>query len=57
VAKAIGCWSFSAHEFTDDELLLGALMMLQHALSMPELQKFNRTTGEWKKRCLAETRR
>ncbi|KAF2497013.1 HD-domain/PDEase-like protein [Lophium mytilinum] len=40
VAEAIGSWSFSAHEFTDDELLYGALLMLQHALQMPELESW-----------------
>lgn len=45
VAQAIGTWAFSAHDFTDDELLLGALMMLQHALSMPELEQWKMDTG------------
>jgi 3',5'-cyclic-nucleotide phosphodiesterase len=46
VAKAVGTWSFSAHDFTDDELLHGALVMLEHVLSMPELEKWRMTTGE-----------
>ncbi|RFU23611.1 hypothetical protein B7463_g12727, partial [Scytalidium lignicola] len=41
VAEAIGTWHFSAHEFTDDELLHAAVLMLEHALQMPEL-------AEWK---------
>ncbi|KAF2021772.1 HD-domain/PDEase-like protein [Aaosphaeria arxii CBS 175.79] len=40
VAEAIGSWSFSAHDFTDDELLYGCLLMLKHALSMPELEQW-----------------
>ncbi|KAF2816458.1 HD-domain/PDEase-like protein [Mytilinidion resinicola] len=40
VAEAIGSWTFSAHEFTDDELLYGALLMLQHALQMPDLESW-----------------
>ena len=28
VAKAIGSWSFAAHEFSADELLFGALTMI-----------------------------
>ncbi|OCL04925.1 HD-domain/PDEase-like protein [Glonium stellatum] len=40
VAAAIGSWSFSAHEFMDDELLYGALLMLKHALRMPELERW-----------------
>lgn len=40
IAAAIGSWSFSAHDFTDDELLHGALLMLKHALEMPELDQW-----------------
>jgi 3',5'-cyclic-nucleotide phosphodiesterase len=46
IAAAIGSWHFSAHEFTDDELLHAALLMLQHALAMPELGKWRISTGE-----------
>ena len=45
VAEAVGTWSFSAHDFTDDELLYGALIILQHALSMPELEKWRLSEG------------
>lgn len=40
VAVAIGKWHFCAHDFTDDELLVAALYMFQHALSMPELERW-----------------
>jgi 3',5'-cyclic-nucleotide phosphodiesterase len=40
IAAAIGTWSFSAHEFTDDELLYGGLLMLKHALQMPGLEQW-----------------
>jgi hypothetical protein len=46
VAEAVGTWAFSAHEFTDDELLHAALLMLQHALAMPELEKWRVSTGK-----------
>lgn len=46
IATAIGSWHFSAHEFTDDELLHAALLMLQHALTMPELEKWRISTGK-----------
>ena len=46
IADAIGSWSFSAHDFTDDELLHAALLMLQHALTMPELEKWRIPTGK-----------
>jgi hypothetical protein len=45
VAEAVGYWSFSAHDFSDDELLYAALLMLQHALQMPELAPWHASTG------------
>lgn len=46
IVAAVGSWNFSAHDFTDDELLHAALFMLQHALSMPELEKWRISTGK-----------
>jgi hypothetical protein len=46
VAVAIGKWHFCAHDFTDDELLVAALYMFQHALSMPELERWRIPAGE-----------
>ncbi|KAF2741374.1 HD-domain/PDEase-like protein [Polyplosphaeria fusca] len=46
VAAAVGTWSFSAHDYTDDELLYGALVMVKHALTMPELEQWNMTEDE-----------
>lgn len=46
IAAAVGSWHFSAHDFTDDELLHAALLMLQHALTMPELEKWRISTGK-----------
>lgn len=46
IAAAIGSWHFSAHDYTDDELLHAALLMLQHALTMPELEKWRISTGK-----------
>ena len=46
IAGAVGSWHFSAHDFTDDELLHAALLMLQHALTMPELEKWRISTGK-----------
>lgn len=45
VAEAIGYWSFSAHDFSDDELLYAALLMLQHTLQMPELAPWDASAG------------
>lgn len=46
IAVAVGTWSFSAHEFDPDELLYAALVILKHALEMPELEKWRMSTGE-----------
>lgn len=45
IADSIGSWHFSAHDYTDDELLHAALLMLQHALLMPELERWRISTG------------
>jgi hypothetical protein len=45
VAEAIAYWSFSAHDFSDDELLYAALLMLEHTLQMPELAPWHASTG------------
>lgn len=42
---ALGTWAFSAHDYTDDELLYAALVMLKHALQMPELDKWRIPEG------------
>jgi hypothetical protein len=47
VEHAVGTWAFSAHDFTDDELLYGALVMLKHALQMPELERWAITEGKY----------
>ncbi|KAF4624014.1 hypothetical protein G7Y89_g14162 [Cudoniella acicularis] len=44
IAAAVGSWHFSAHDFTDDELLHASLLMLQHALAMPELERWRIST-------------
>lgn len=47
ISHAVGKWSFSAHDFTDDELLYGAWLMLSHAMQMPGLEKWRISDGEW----------
>jgi len=46
VAEAVGSWNFSAHDFSDDELQYAAFLMLEHALGMPQLEKWRLSTGE-----------
>ncbi|KAK2595761.1 3',5'-cyclic-nucleotide phosphodiesterase [Conoideocrella luteorostrata] len=38
IANAVGQWHFCAHSFSDDELLVAALVMFKHALTAPELE-------------------
>ena len=46
IAKAIAAWDFSAHDFSEDELVHAAFLMLQHALEMPELGKWRIPAGK-----------
>ncbi len=46
VEDKVGMWAFSAHDFTDDELLYAALVMLQHALQMEELAMWDMDQGK-----------
>ncbi|KAF2225178.1 hypothetical protein BDZ85DRAFT_195148 [Elsinoe ampelina] len=40
VENAVGQWSFSAHDFTSDELVHAARVMIQHALEGDELRRW-----------------
>lgn len=46
VQEQIGYWSFTAHEFSEDELVFGACQMLQHAFTLPNLEHWQLTPGE-----------
>lgn len=46
IAQAIGRWHFCAHSFSDDELLVAAMLIFKHALSMPELEQWRLPTGK-----------
>lgn len=43
---AFTSWDFSAHDFSEDQLVHAAFLMLQHALSMPELESWRIPTGK-----------
>jgi hypothetical protein len=47
IGVAVGQWSFNAHQFTDDELIVAAMVMFRHALDMPELETWRISTGEF----------
>ncbi|KAG0643908.1 hypothetical protein HOY80DRAFT_997331 [Tuber brumale] len=40
IKLAIGSWNFSAHDFSDEELVHCAKLMLEHALEMPEVEAY-----------------
>ncbi|KAK3302333.1 uncharacterized protein B0T15DRAFT_404466 [Chaetomium strumarium] len=46
ISSAVGRWHFSAHELTDDELVVAAMVMFKHALSMPELAPWRISTDQ-----------
>src|SRR4051794_24827323 len=46
VRQSICRWDFSAHEFTDDELLLCAFEMFMHAFTMPEVEEWRISSGQ-----------
>lgn len=46
MARAIGCWGFCAHNYSDDQLVHAAFLMLQHALAMPELDNWRLPAGK-----------
>lgn len=45
MSRAIGSWDFSAHDYSEDELVHVAFLMLQHALAMPELDNWRLPAG------------
>jgi 3',5'-cyclic-nucleotide phosphodiesterase len=47
ISRDIGSWSFCALDFNEDELIYCAILMLQHALAMPELESWRMPTGEF----------
>ena len=48
ISRAIGRWDFNGHDYSEDELVHAACLMLEHALSMAELSKWRMSAGESK---------
>jgi hypothetical protein len=46
ITSAVGHWHFCAHDFSDDELIMAASIMFQHALSMPQLERWRIPSGK-----------
>lgn len=47
LATAIGTWGFSAHEYSEEQLVQAAFLMLHHALAMPDLEKWRLPAGRF----------
>lgn len=45
IRRSIGSWCFSAHDFTDEELVVCASLMLEHALQVPGVEEFRIPSG------------
>lgn len=45
VAEEVGKWSFSGQDFSDDELVYAGYYMLNHALQVPEVSKWQMSQG------------
>ena len=46
--NVVGSWSFSGHDWSEEELIHAALLMLQHTLTMPELERWRMSPAELK---------
>jgi hypothetical protein len=46
IEEAVANWHFCAHNFTEDELIVVSSTMFEHALSMPELERWRIATGK-----------
>ena len=46
IAAVVGKWHFSAHDFSDDELVMAASLMFKHAFAVDELEKWRIPAGE-----------
>ena len=46
VKAQVGSWNFSAHDFSEDELVFAACEIIQHAFNLPGLEHWRLTPGE-----------
>ena len=46
IKEQVGSWKFSGHDFSDDELVLAACEIIQHAFNLPGLEQWRLTPGE-----------
>jgi len=45
IARQVGEWSFCGHDFSEDELVYAGYCMLDHALQLPELERWRMSQG------------
>ena len=53
LSRALGSWTFSGHDYSEDELVHAAFLMLQHALTIPELDKWRLSAADLRKFLMA----
>ena len=53
LSRALGSWAFSGHDYSEDELIHAAFLMLQHALTIPELEQWRLSAADLKTFLLA----
>ena len=46
LSRALGSWAFSGHDYSEDELIPAAFLMLHHALTIPELHKWRLSAAD-----------
>ena len=46
LSHALGSWTFSGHDYSEDDLIHAAFLMLQHALTVPDLEKWRLSAAE-----------
>ncbi|KAF7712549.1 Uncharacterized protein PECH_004090 [Penicillium ucsense] len=46
ITEQVGKWDFCAHDFSEDELVIGACAMISHAFSLPGLEHWRLSTEE-----------
>ncbi|KAI2788983.1 hypothetical protein POX_e07009 [Penicillium oxalicum] len=46
ITEQVGKWNFCAHDFSEDELVVGACAMISHAFSLPGLEHWRLTPEE-----------
>lgn len=46
LSRALGSWAFSGHDYSEDEMIHAAFLMLQHALTIPELDKWRLSASD-----------